>query len=312
MVAPQRMKSPDKQEVCKKVLTLLKKNYSSTALKPELPVLETLIYAVCLENSALDAAELSYARLLNGFHDLNEVRVSSIYELEHVFAAQSQPEWRALRVKNVLQYVFDTTYSFDLDPLKRKTMELATKQLGKIPALSAFVRSYALQNSLGAHVLPLDDRQHRALIWIGLAAPGDTADHAAENLRPFVRKADAQLFCHLLRCLATDHRFSDWFSPVAAPAADYAATDASVGLTRLEEMLRRGAPPKKDAGRKAHDKPVEKAGASKSAMAGAGNGSTRAQSRRDSRAGSATSEKGKAKKAPARKDQSRAAPKKQK
>src|SRR5436853_145907 len=116
MVATQRTKVPDKQEVIKKVMTLLRKAYAGTPLKPELPVLETLLYAVCLENSPPDQAEQGYARLLNSFQDLNGVRVSSIYELERVFHGMHQPEWRALRIKNILQYLFETTYSFDFEP----------------------------------------------------------------------------------------------------------------------------------------------------------------------------------------------------
>jgi len=56
MVAANRSKSADKQEVCRKVTSLLKKAYSATPPKQDLPVLETLLYAVCLENSAPEQA----------------------------------------------------------------------------------------------------------------------------------------------------------------------------------------------------------------------------------------------------------------
>src|SRR5262249_31326289 len=140
MVAANRSKSADKQEVCRKVTSLLKKAYSATPYKQDLPVLETLLYAVCLENSSPERAGAIYARLLNAFHDLNEVRVSSISELQPTFEELTDPEWRAARVKNALQYVFETNYAFDFESLRRKTAELAAKQLSKIPSLSPFVR----------------------------------------------------------------------------------------------------------------------------------------------------------------------------
>jgi endonuclease-3 len=236
MVAANRSKSADKQEVCRKVTSLLKKAYSATPPKQDLPVLETLLYAVCLENSAPEQAGAVYAKLLNAFHDLNEVRVSSISELQPVFVDLSDPEWRAARVKGALQYVFETNYAFDFDSLRRKSAELAAKQLSKIPSLSPFVRAYVMQHCLGSHVLPIDDRMHAALVWLGLAEREETPEQSGEHLRSFVRKADAPLFCHLLGCLATDSKRSRAFASGKSPES-HSAEDA---VGRLEQLLRRG------------------------------------------------------------------------
>lgn len=232
---------------------LLKKAYASTPPKQELPVLETLLYAVCLEKATPEQAGAVYARLLNAFHDLNEVRVSSISELQPVFVEQSDSEWRAARVKAALQFVFETNYAFDFESLKRKTAELAIKQLQKIPALSPFVRSYVMQHCLGSHALPIDDRMHAALIWLGLAEPGEAAEQAAEHLRSFVRKADAPLFCHLLGCLANDPKRSRAFASASVKPPEGGDGEA---LARLDQLLRRG-----DAGAKGKGhKPAHKAG----------------------------------------------------
>jgi endonuclease-3 len=238
MVAAQRHKSPDKQEVCRKVTSLLKKAYAGAAPKRELPVLETLLYAVCLENNSVAQADAVYARLLNAFHDLNEVRVSSITELQPVFDDVAEPEWRALRVKSTLQYVFESNYAFDFESLKRKTTELAIKQLSKIHSLSHFVRAYVLQHSLDSHVLPIDARMHAALTWLGLAEPGATSDQVAEALRPFVRKADAPQFCHLLRSLATDPKRMRAFAAGAKEKEKDAVLDGDP-VARLDALLRR-------------------------------------------------------------------------
>ncbi|MFN0054376.1 MAG: hypothetical protein ACKV0T_19540 [Planctomycetales bacterium] len=241
MVASPRQKPLDKQEVCRKVTALLKKTYSGTAPKRELPVLETLLYAICLENATPAQADAVYARLLNAFHDLNEIRVSSITELLPVFVDVDDGNWRALRIKASLQHVFETNYSFDFESLKRKTLELAVKQLGKVPSLSAFVRSFVLQHCLGSHILPIDARMHAALVWLHLAEPGSTPEQAAEALRSHVRKADAEQFCHLIHCLATDPKrmraFAAGHSKASAETEDPAA--------RLARLLQRGdaAPP---------------------------------------------------------------------
>jgi endonuclease III len=238
MVAANRSKSADKHEVCRKVTVLLKKTYAASPPKQELPVLETLLYAVCLENSTPEQAGVVYARLLNAFHDLNEVRVSSISELQPLFVDLSDPEWRAARVKSALQYVFETNYAFDFESLRRKTADLATKQLSKIPSLSPFVRAYVMQHCLGSHVLPVDDRMYAVLVWLGLAERDEGPDQAGEHLRSFVRKADAPLFCHLLGCLANDSKRSRAFVGSSGKAVEPPAEPDAVH--RLEQLLRRG------------------------------------------------------------------------
>jgi endonuclease III len=238
MVAANRSKSADKQEVCRKVTSLLKKAYSATPHKQDLPVLETLLYAVCLENSSPEQAGAVYAKLLNAFHDLNEVRVSSISELQPTFLELDDPEWRAARIKGALQYVFETNNAFDFESLRRKTAELAAKQLSKIPSLSQFVRAYVMQHCLGSHVLPIDDRMHAALVWLGLADRQETPEQAGEHLRSFVRKADAPLFCHLLGCLANDSKRSRAFANAAGKLTESQGDGDAVA--RLEQLLRRG------------------------------------------------------------------------
>lgn len=249
MVAAPR-KAVDKADVSKHVLTLLKKTYSSSVPKAELPVLETMLYAVCLENASLEQADQVYAKLRNGFHDLNEVRVSSVYELEALFRDLPEPEWRALRVRNILQFVFEATYGFDFEVFRRKTLELAQKQLSKIKSLSQFVKSYILQHALESHLLPVDQRTLQALQWLGLADSDTTPEHAAESLRSVVRKADAPLFCYLLRRFRDDPRLARAIARgVTQPSGN---GDESDGYARLSALLKgkNMSPSKSDGARK--------------------------------------------------------------
>lgn len=238
MVASQRPKPLDKQEICRKVTAVLKKAYHSTPPRKELPVLETLLYAICLEDSTPDVADKVYERLFHHFRDLNEARVSSISELQAVFQDQDHSAWRALRLKNALQFAFDSHYAFELESLKRKTAELATKQLNRIVGVSYFARAWLLSHCLGSHVLPVDDRMHAVLVWLGLVDHESQPEQAAESLRGSIRKADAPLFCHLLRCLALDPKRSKVFA--GAPRAVDRAATADEGLHRLEVLMNKG------------------------------------------------------------------------
>lgn len=232
MATAHKPKAADKQTICRKLTLALRKRYPEKLPKPHPTVLDTLLYAVCLDNATVQQADAAFERLHTEFHDLNEVRVSSITELAGVFREMEMPDWRALATRSILQYVFEKTFSFDLESLRRKTLEAATKTLSKISHLSPFVRDYTLYNVLGSHAVPLDEAMLRAAVWLGLADPGHTPEQASEALKPVLRKADAPTFCHYLRCLANDPRLK----PVFAQAASSAPADGYDMLTALERL----------------------------------------------------------------------------
>ena len=236
MSATQKTKMVDKLTLGKKLVALLKKRYPSPPAHEERPVLETLLFAICLEDGSVEQAEEAYRGLSSAFHDLNELRVSSITELSQVFGVLPSADWRAHRVRQVLQYVFEKHFEFAFEGLRRKTLELATKQLFKIRDLSPFDRNYTLQSALGTHVIPVDQLMTNAAIWLGLAAPGETPEHAAETLKSAVRKADVPVFAHYLRRLAVDPRLVKAFEP--GKEGDAAPADPQTMIERLEALFK--------------------------------------------------------------------------
>ena len=176
MVVASRAKASDRAALLKKLLPILKKRYKIQIPKGGKPVLETMLYAVCLEDSTVEEADESFKRLFTDFPDLNEVRVSTVGEIERAFAGQASAEWRAFRVISVLKFVFDKNYAFEFESLRKKTLDLATKQLAKIKDLSPFVRDYTLHEVTGAHMIPIDQGTARLLVWLGLALPNQTQE----------------------------------------------------------------------------------------------------------------------------------------
>jgi endonuclease-3 len=237
-----KLKASDRQALAHKVMGTLRKKYGQSLPRDSRPVLETLLFASCLENSPHEQAAAVYERLLGSFHDLNEIRVSSISEIEHALEGLTQPEWRALRVRESIQHTFETFYSFDLDQLKRKTLDLAEKHLAQIRYLSPFVRAYVLQNCLGAHVVPVDELSREVLVWLGLVPPEANVEAAAEEMKSALRKSDTALFCHLIRSVAGDSKYAGTFTMSAAAVAA-GAGDPATAPKRLADHLAR--PPKK-------------------------------------------------------------------
>lgn len=242
MAVVKKTKASDLHSLCKKLVTLLKKHYKSAIHKKDKAVLETMLYAVCLENATQEHADAAFERLHESFHDYNEIRVSTFAELAECFEGMSEPDARAARVRSVLQYVFEINFDFDFEPLRRKTMELAEKQLQKIRFLSSFIQLYTLQNSLGAHTVPVDDRLRDVAVWLGLAPPHSSTTEVAECLKSAVMKADTATFCEYSRCLALDERLTQTFAKTKPPEEGFDLDDM---LSRIETLLRTAKKPAK-------------------------------------------------------------------
>ena len=71
MAAAQQTKVTDRQGIAKKLTLVLKKRYKDTVPKRERPVLETMLFGACLEDSTVAQAEAGYQKLLDSFHGLN-------------------------------------------------------------------------------------------------------------------------------------------------------------------------------------------------------------------------------------------------
>ncbi len=235
MVA-KKISTSDKQAVCKKLIASLKKRYSATLPKYDRPVLETILHAICLENTTNEKADEVFDSLLDGFHDLNEIRVSTISELELVFADVGDAEWRAYRIRTVLQYVFDKEFCFDLEMLRKKTLEQAQKQLARMKTLTPFVLHHTLQVILGSHLVPADEKILNASKWLGLLPEDESIETASDTLKSAVRKTDAPLFSHLLRCLATDEELAADFNLAKNPLPEE-GVDLMNAPSRMEAMF---------------------------------------------------------------------------
>lgn len=272
MSAP-KIKASERQAILTKLVAVLKKRYGKHAPDEGKPIFETLLLSALLEESSTADAEAAYADLLQAFHDLNEIRVSSISEIEHALRRLSKPDWRALRIRDALQTVFEAHYRFDLEHLKRKTHEQALKELGTLRYSTPFMRTFVVQHCLGGHLLPLDERALEALKWLGLVEPDHSLEAAAEELKTSVRKSDAVLLCNLLRELANDPKFDGCFRLQGADKKE--GVDPHRAVERLNALIASGGkkkpvakPAAKTTVSKTHKKPAAKPEAKRQRPAG--------------------------------------------
>lgn len=211
MVTAKATKAADKSQVCRKLVSTLQKFYGKSVPKIDMPVVETMLFAACLEDNPWPAAEAGLKKVLASYFDLNEIRVSSISELEVALAPLKDADWKGLRIRSILRFVFETTYSYDFEKLRRQTQEQAVKLLKKVNDITPFIRDFVLQEILGTHVVVLDTSMLLAARWLGLVPVKADINEASEYLKGGLKKSETPEFCHLLRCLATDSKYAPRF-----------------------------------------------------------------------------------------------------
>lgn len=196
----------NRQKIVNQLFTALGKHAKNRPLEDR-PVLEQFVYAIVRENATRDGADLAFKSLQDRFFDWNEVRVSSPLEIAEAFEGTvGDAEARAQRIIDFLQEIFETTFSFDLDPLRevlqKKGMKQAAKQLSRYQAANDYAVAWVLQQSLGSQAIPLDASALRVLKRMGLFEDGEEMESLRTALEAQVPKAKSTLFVDLVSVLA--------------------------------------------------------------------------------------------------------------
>jgi hypothetical protein len=152
-------------------------------------LLEHLVFACCAENSTFEAADKVFQSLVSDYYDWNEVRVSTVRELADVCKPLNDPSEAATRIKRVLQSVFETHYSFDLEPLKKQNIGVAVKTLEKYNGSSPFVVAWVTQQALGGHSIPTNQGLLESLRIVGVITDAEASKGVVPGLERTVPKS---------------------------------------------------------------------------------------------------------------------------
>lgn len=194
----------NKQRLLTQLFTNLKKRYDPRAQEAR-PVLEQFLYAIVREGTTRELADRAFRNLHERFFDWNEVRVSSPREIEEVLEDLPHADVRAQRLISVLQEVFETTFSFDLEGLHKKGVKQAAKQLSRYQAASDYAVAWVVQQTLGGHAIPLDAPTLRALRRMGLIdGEQDDPEALRASLEHLIPKAKGPLLNELVSALADE------------------------------------------------------------------------------------------------------------
>lgn len=198
------MVATNRSALLTKMHKVLKKHYKPVALDDNRTVLEHMLFAVCLENTAYESAEKVFQGLLKSFIDWNDVRVSTTRELSEVMQSLADPTAAAENMRRILQHVFESRYSFDLQSLQKENLGAASKRLEQTPGASPFVVAYTVQAGLGGHMVPVDKGAMQALEIVGVVTPQEAAQHSVPGMERAIPKNKGLEFGSLLHQLSAE------------------------------------------------------------------------------------------------------------
>ncbi|MFO0877377.1 MAG: hypothetical protein U0840_08375 [Gemmataceae bacterium] len=172
----------------------------------KLPILEQFIFALCREGSTTEQAQQAFHNLKTRFFDWNEIRVSTVRELEEAMAGLSDAESRAQRLIAFLQEVFEERFSFDLEDVQKKGLKQGAKKVLSYGAANDFVGAWVVQRSLSGHALPLDAPTLRCSRRLGLIdGQVDDTESLRTGLEHLVPKAKGIHFTETISQVAETH-----------------------------------------------------------------------------------------------------------
>jgi hypothetical protein len=189
---------PNRQQLVAKLHKALKSSYKQVSPNTTRPVLEQVLYACCLENASYDAAEKALAKLLQGYFDLNEVRVTTVAELAEHMADLPDPPRAALALRRVLQGVFESSYSFSLENAKKHSIAHGIKTLEHLHGIPPFAVQFVASTALGGHFIPIDRGAVSALFLTGIVSEDEYNAEKITGLERFVAKKAGPEFSSLL------------------------------------------------------------------------------------------------------------------
>jgi endonuclease-3 len=198
------MATSNRAAVISKVHKVLKKHYKPSVPADERTLLENLLFAACLQNAPFEKATEAFGRVQSAFFDWNEVRVTTVSELADVVRELPDPTMTASHIKTTLQSIFESTYSFDLEHLKKQNIGQTVKQLQGYSGVSNFAVAYVTQHSLGGHAIPLDQSTLKIMYIVGAINETELEKNVVPGLERAVPKKKGIEFASLLHQLGAD------------------------------------------------------------------------------------------------------------
>ena len=268
------MSAKNRAGLIEKLFKVAKKHYTHNAPPSSRSVLEHMVYGCVLENSTIDAADESLAKLQENFCDWNEVRVTTADELAEVGGGLAMPQEAAVSVKRTLFGIFETYFAFDIDFLRKENIGKAVQSFENFKGVSPFVVSYAAQNGLGGHSIALDRSMISMFYVLGIVTEAEAEKGRVPGIERTISKSKGAEFfgvVHQLAVAFSGSPFSknvrDILLSINSEAKERFPKRASKKKEAAPEAPAAKAVAKKEPTKKADPKPAKAAKSTKKAAA---------------------------------------------
>ena len=201
---PVAEKLPPRGQLVPKLHKALKAHYKPFPTDTSRDLLHQVLFACCLENAPVAAAERAFNRLLEAYIDLNEVRVTTVAELTETLHDLPDPSRAALSLRRALQGVFESTYSFSLDHARKHSLAHGLKVLEGLHGVPPFVVQHVASTALGGHLIPLDKGALAGLWLCGLVTQQEYDSGKVPGLERAIAKKPGVEFSSLLHLFGID------------------------------------------------------------------------------------------------------------
>jgi endonuclease-3 len=119
-------------------------------------------------------------------------------------------ESAAHRIRGALQGVFESTYSFDIDGMRKQNLGKAVDMLKNFSGSTPFAISWVIQVGLGGHSIPVSEGELEALRVLGIITEAEAAKYTVPGMERAIPKAKGVEFGVLLHQLGLAFRYSPY------------------------------------------------------------------------------------------------------
>lgn len=214
------MATTNRAQLLTRLQKAVRKVYKQVPVQMDRPVMEHLLLACLLEDAHRQPAEDALAAVSDAFFDWNEIRVTTVGELAEVMSALPDPEAAARRLRETLQSVFESVYSFDLEAYRKLNLGHASKKLERLNGTTSFTVGYVVQMALGGHTIPLGRGTLAAMQVAGVINEKEAENGVVPGLERAVPKAKGVEFATILHQLGVDFFANQYDTSVHAVLLD--------------------------------------------------------------------------------------------
>lgn len=161
--------------------------------------LDLALFGFMVTHLPLEDATKAYHTFKNQFVDWNEVRISSVKEVQEILRGADEPLELTVTLKEFLQNLFTEEHHVGLEFLTERTISEIRSFFKRKPRLADSIVNMLLERIKDYPVMPLDPAMHECLQKLGVISGSATSLQVMKDLYPQIeREKILPLYAYLM------------------------------------------------------------------------------------------------------------------